>query len=294
MITPAVAVFAYRRPQALQACLDALAACKEAAGLDVSVFVDGPADASEFALVEDTVRIATTFDGFQSLAVLRSEHHLGMGASIIRGISRVLETHASVIVLEDDLTVRLGFLRFILDGLDRYAGDERVFSVCGYTNRIRLPKGYSADGYFGPRSSSWGWGTWKDRWESVDWNPTPADLQKYRRSFAAWGGSDCPDLLRAWMEGKNASWAIRFCFSEFLQGKLSLFPVKSLVDATAGFDGSGTNCPRYNRFRFDLDDRPGPFRFPDAVDVDPVIRRSALRYHSILLRAWSRLRNLFA
>ena len=177
---------------------------------------------------------------------------------------------------------------------DRYAGDDRVFSVCGYTNRIRLPEDYSTDAYFCPRSSSWGWGTWKDRWESVDWNPTPADLQKYRRSFATWGGSDCPDLLRAWMEGKNASWAIRFCFSEFLQGKLSLFPVKSLVDASAGFDGSGTNCPRYNRFRFVLDDRPGPFHYPDRVDVDPVIRRSALRYHSIPVRAWSRLRNLFA
>lgn len=294
MNTPAVAVFAYRRPQALQACLISLAACEEAAGLDVTVFVDGPAEESECAWVDETVGIAHSFAAFRSLTVCRSERHLGMGASIIRGISQVLENHPSVIVLEDDLIVQPGFLRFILDGLDRYAGDDRVFSVCGYTNRIRLPKDYSADAYFCSRSSSWGWGTWKDRWESVDWNPTPADLQQYRRSFAAWGGSDCPDLLRGWMEGKNASWAIRFCFSEFLQRKLSLFPVKSLVDASAGFDGSGTNCPRYNRFHFVLDNRPGPFRYPDAVDVDPVIRRSALCYHSIPLRAWSRLRNLFA
>ena len=96
------------------------------------------------------------------------------------------------------------------------------------------------------------------------------------------------------MEGKNASWAIRFCFSQFRQGKLSLFPVRSLVDASAEFDGSGTNCLRYNRFRFELDDRPGPFRYPDAVEVAPALRRSALRYHSVPLRAWTRLRNLFA
>jgi hypothetical protein len=96
------------------------------------------------------------------------------------------------------------------------------------------------------------------------------------------------------MEGKNASWAIRFCFSQFRQGKLSLFPVKSLVDASAEFDGSGTNCLRYNRFRFDLDDRPGPFRYPDAVEVVSALRRSALRYHSLPLRAWTRLCNLFA
>jgi hypothetical protein len=101
-------------------------------------------------------------------------------------------------------------------------------------------------------------------------------------------------LLGAAIEGRKASWASRFCFSEFRQGKVSLFPVRSLVDASAGFDGSGTHCPRYNRFRFDLDSRPGPFRFPDSVDLIPSVRRSALRYHSIPLRAWTRLRNLFA
>ncbi len=294
MMDTAVAVFAYRRPQALRVCLASLAACDGAADLDVTVFVDGPADGKDRTLVDETARTARSSRGFRSLEVCQSETHLGLGASVIGGIDRVLTAHASVIVLEDDLTVQPGFLRFMRDGLDRYAEEERVFSVCGYTNRVRMPEDYAADAYFCPRSSSWGWATWKDRWDSVDWNPTPADLQKYRRAFAAWGGSDCPALLRAWREGRNASWAIRFCFSEFMQGKVSLFPVRSLVDASAGFDGSGTHCPRYNRFRFDLDSRPGPFRFPDSVDVIPSVRRSALRYHSIPLRAWTRLRNLFA
>ena len=294
MNTPAIAIFAYRRPQALQACLASLAACPGADAQDATVFVDGPADASEQPLVEEAARVAASFKGFRTLEVCRSEDHLGLGPSVIRGISRVLETHPAVIVVEDDLKVQPGFLRFIQDALYRYAGDGRVFSVCGYTNRVRIPEGYGSDAYFCPRSSSWGWATWKDRWNAVDWNPTPADVERYRRSFAAWGGSDCPDLLRGWLEGKNASWAIRFCFSQFLQGKLSLFPVKSLVDASGEFDGSGTNCLRYNRFRFDLDARPGPFHYPDEVHVVPAIRRSALRYHSVSRRVWTHLRNLFA
>lgn len=294
MSSPALVVFAYRRPQALQACLSSLRACEGSDSLDLSVFIDGPAEDSEEDLVAETERVAASFAGFSRKEIIRSASHLGLGSSVISGVSRVLETHSSVIVLEDDLTVQPGFLRFVREGLDRYAGEERVFSVCGYTSCVRLPKGYASDGYFCPRSSSWGWATWKDRWDSVDWNPTPADWQKHRHGFAAWGGSDCPDLLRGWMEGKKSSWAIRFCFSEFLQGKVSLFPVRSLVDPSAGFDGSGTHCPRYSRFRFELDGRPGPFRLPETVDVDPLIRRSALRYHSVPLRAWTRLRNLFA
>ena len=218
MNTPALAIFAYRRPQALQACLASLAACAGADALDATVFVDGPADATEQALVAETARIAEAFKGFRTFEVRRADTHLGLGESVIRGISHVLETHPSVIVLEDDLTVQPGFLRFIRDGLDRYSEDRRVFSVCGYTNRIRIPEGYPADAYFCPRSSSWGWGTWKDRWDSVDWEPTPADWAKYRRAFAAWGGSDCPCLLRDWMEGKTSSRAILFCFSQFRHG----------------------------------------------------------------------------
>ena len=144
MNTPALAIFAYRRPQALQACLASLAACPGADTLDATVFVDGPADAAEQALTEETARVAEAFQGFRSFEVCRAETHLGLGASIIRGITRVLETHPSVIVLEDDLTVQPGFLRFILDGLDRYSEDRRVFSICGYTNRVRIPEGYPA------------------------------------------------------------------------------------------------------------------------------------------------------
>ena len=293
MSSPALAIFAYRRPQALRACLASLAACEGAESLDMTVFVDGPAHASENDLVDETAGVAASFSCSRSLEVCRAESHLGLGASIIRGISHVLQTHSSVIVLEDDLRVQPGFLRFILDGLDRYSEDKRVFSVCGYSNRVRIPKGYTADAYFCPRSSSWGWGTWKDRWDSIDWNPSLAQWHASRHSFAAWGGSDCPDLLRAWINGKNESWAIRFCFSEFNQGKVSLFPVRSLIDASAGFDGSGTHCPRYNRFRFDLDNRPGPFRYPDAVAVIPEIRKSAFRYHSFFIRAWYKARSFF-
>ena len=34
---------------------------------------------------------------------------------------------------------------------------------------MKVPKDYSYDTYFCTRSSSWGWATWADRWNSVDW-----------------------------------------------------------------------------------------------------------------------------
>lgn len=42
-------------------------------------------------------------------------------------------------------------------GLDKYKEETSVFSICGYSNKVKVPKDYSYDTYFCTRSSSWGW-----------------------------------------------------------------------------------------------------------------------------------------
>ena len=288
-MTPVVLV-AYNRPEALKKALEALAANDLAAGTDLYVRIDGPRGPVDAEKVEAVRAIAREARGFRSVEVTCAPENRGLAASVIAGVQRVLEVSDTVIVVEDDLLVHPAFLAYMNQALERYASRPEVFSVCGYSNRVTVPEGYAFDAYFGPRSSSWGWGTWRDRWQSVDWNPSPASLQKNARAFNRWGGSDCAKMLRDWMEGRNQSWAIRFCYSQFLQGKASLFPIWSLVDPSAGFEGDGTNCHKYSRFKFDLAPaEKGSFRFPPAVETVPSLRRSALRYHSPIRRAWSRL-----
>lgn len=290
MSTP-VAVFAWNRPELTKRALDSLACCGLAEDTEVFVFIDGPACDAELEPVNQVREIVEKRTGFRSVHCIPRKEHLGLAASVMKGVGEVLKEYDRVIVLEDDLLVQPAFLPFMNAALERYRDESDVFSVCGYGNRITLPSGFRTDTYFGPRSSSWGWATWRDRWASVNWHPAPEDLRRHWKSFNAWGGSDCSHMLRRWMSGEIDSWAIRFGYSQFRQNKVSLFPVYSLVDPTPGFDGSGTNCRKYNRFRFILDDRDPsrPFLFPDAVRVHPVIRRSLLRYHSLLARAWSRL-----
>ena len=281
---------AYNRPEALRRSLAALAAADLASDTDLFIRIDGPRNEYDIEKVMAVREVAKSACGFRSVDVCWSDQNKGLGLSVIQGVERILDFSETVIVLEDDLVVSKGFLCYMNDALRQYADDARVFSVCGYSNLVSVPGGYSYDAYFCPRSSSWGWATWRDRWQSVDWNPTPASLQKNALAFNRWGGSDCSKMLRDWMEGRNHSWAIRFCYSQFLQGKTALFPVRSLVDPSAGFEGDGTNCRRYNRFKFDFaPDGGASFRFPETVEEIPSIHRSALRYHSLGRRVWSRL-----
>lgn len=287
-----VVLFAYNRPHLLEGAICSLRAADGAATSELFIFVDGPRTEADAPKVSESLRIARGAAGFGKVHVKASERNRGLAASVISGVSEVMAAFGRAIVLEDDLRVTKDFLIWMNDALDRYGDCERVFSVCGYTNRVGLPDSYPYDGYFCPRNASWGWGTWQDRWESVDWRPSPALVESEGRSFDKWGGSDCRSMLLSWMRGDTDSWAVRFNFNEFLQGKVSLFPVRSHVDPSAGFDGSGTHCRRYSRFKFDLVSGTVPgqgFSFPGEVEVVPSIRRSALSYHGIPARAWSRL-----
>ena len=175
-------------------------------------------------------------------------------------------------------------------GLDKYKDEKQVFSICGYSNKVKIPKGYKYDTYFCTRSSSWGWGTWADRWNSVDWELKDWDkYSKLGKAFNKWGGSDCFRMLRSVKEGWGNSWAIRFCFSQFLQNKFSLFPIISKVKNN-GFDGEGTNCKKWSRFKYEFDiDGTKNITYPDDININRQLYKSAMSYNTILIRLYSRL-----
>lgn len=285
-----IIVFAFNRPESLKTAISALVLNPEAKDSDLFVFVDGPRNNAEKSMTDASANFARKIQGFKSLTVSISDNNKGLGDSIIAGVAQIINRYGTAIVIEDDLIVQPNFLRFINLGLDKYKDEKEVFSICGYTNKIKLPKGYTHDAYFCTRSSSWGWATWKDRWDSIDWTLEPWDkYTKFKKDFNRWGGSDCFGMLEGWKQGLNRSWAIRFCFNQFLQSKLSLFPIKSLV-VNDGFDGTGTNCKKWSRFRYELMERDKyEFDIRIPVTLDMYFLCESKRYHSIPARIISRI-----
>ena len=290
-----IVLFAFNRLEPLKRCVASLLQNSEAAESDLIVYVDGPRanKEGEAEKVEAVREYVSGITGFRSIETHFSEVNRGLGPSIIAGVTDVINGYGRAIVIEDDLVASRNLLSFMNQGLNRYENDKDVFSVCGYSNRVRVPGSYRYDAYFCPRSSSWGWATWKDRWDSVDWELKDwASVEAKAKAFNRWGGSDCYGMLKGWKDGRNKSWAIRFCYSQFVQDKQSLFPIISKID-NEGFDGSGTNCKQFNRFKYEMDNSNKKiFAFPNDVEVVESIRRSALSYHTILIRVYSKLMNL--
>lgn len=287
-----IIIFAFNRPESLKQLISSLLLNTECIDCDLYIFVDGARanKEGEVLLVKLVQEYVKTIVGFKSINYFFSETNKGLGPSIIAGVSEVINKHGKAIVLEDDLMLTSNFLAFMNQGLEKYENEQKVFSICGYSNKVNRPCDYIPDSYFCTRSSSWGWATWADRWNSVDWNLEPFDQYViHKKAFNKWGGSDCFGMLNGWHDGKNKSWAIRFCFSQFLQDKLSLFPIESKV-INDGFDGQGTNCKSWSRFKYEVDNSGSKeFSWPVNISLNKKIYSEAMWYNSILIRVWSRI-----
>ena len=288
-----IAVFAFNRLGALTNTIASLKENPEARLSDLYVFVDGPRaeKAGEADKVKQVRRFVETIEGFASLTYHFSDTNKGLANSIICGVTEVVNKHGSVIVLEDDLEVMPNFLNYINQGLMHYRDNKDIVSICGHSCKVRVPKNYGYDAYLFTRSSSWGWATWSDRWNAIDWILDDwSKVEANKESFKSSQGSDVYKMLNDWRKGKNNSWAIRFCYNQYVNRQLCVVPNKSLVNNN-GFDGDGTNCRKYSRFKFELNTSKDhqDFRFPPVSVINRKIYKQAIWYHSLPLRIWSRI-----
>lgn len=247
MSTHPIALFAFRRPDHTREVLLSLARNREASQSDVFAFVDGPRNSEEEVLVAATLRSIHAFakGSFRSLTVQSRSCNAGLAGSVIQGLSSVLSEHPAVISLEDDTVVSPQFLGYMNSALDAYRDDPRVWSISGYRPRLRLPTRYRDEVVFAARASSWGYGTWADRWLEVDWSDAYTQRMASDHGFRTGlsrAGWDMPRLLDLQASGEIDSWAIRWCARAVDLGALTAYPPVTLVH-NIGLDGSGTHSP---------------------------------------------------
>jgi hypothetical protein len=280
----AIAYFAYARPEHTALSLTSLEANSRAHEFPLFIFADAALDETTRERVDATRTILAQASGFESVSTCYRERNFGCADNIIDGITRVLDDYERVIVVEDDLLLSPFFLDFMVRALDVYRDRADIFSVSAGSPPARgmpLPNDYLHDVYLAPRTSPWGWGTWRDRWQQVDWSMP--DYSKFRlnpiwRMRLAKGGNDLGVMLDEQMAGRIDAWNVRLNYTQIMAGKYSLYPRFSYV-RNAGLDGSGTHCRRSDTYEVDLDRALSAPDLPaDLAPVDAILR-SVKRHH---------------
>ena len=275
-----IAFFVYNRPFHTKKSIESLVRNNLAGNSDLFIFSDAAKDDSVLEDVKEVRKFIKTISGFKNIEIIEREKNLGLANSIINGVTSVIERYGKVIVIEDDLICSTNFLRFINEALEFYEDKKKIFSVTGYNypeRLMKIPRNYNYDVYFCPRCSSWGWGTWKDRWEKADWKLKNIDEflknKKLRKEYS-YSGEDKIDMLIAQIQGKIDSWATRWEYTQFINNGYTVYPVKSFIN-NIGFDGTGINSGYDKKYFYEegLIDLDYNIKFIDDIKLNKEIMR---------------------
>ncbi len=294
MTTAPIALFVYNRPLHTRRTVEALLRNELAGQSDLYIFSDAPKNPEAAEAVREVREYIRTITGFRSVNIVERDRNWGLANSIIDGITRLCNEFGRVIVLEDDLVTAPSFLRFMNEGLTRFADEERVASISGYSFPVdaRLP-----EVLFLKAGSSWGWATWQRAWSAFD--PQGERLlekileRNLAEEFNLDGSYDFLGMLKGWIAKRNDSWAIRWYATLFLRGQLTLFPGKSLVN-NIGHDGSGVHCSDSESYEVVLSSSLPVISVADIAE-DAEVRSAVRRYFmSLRMSLYTRVLNKIA
>jgi hypothetical protein len=286
-----ILLFTYKRLDTLKKTVASLAENELANQSELFIFSDGAKIPSDDIIVAQVREFLKTVKGFKKITIYESNRNKGLATSIIDGVTLILQSFDTVIVLEDDLGTTPNFLTFMNSCLDNFKAHRDAFSVSGYSFNLGISTDFQEDAYFLNRGWSWGWGTWKDRWENVDWDVKDYDLFKNdataRKRFSK-GGSDLNKMLDMQMNGQLDSWAIRWFYHQFKINGLTIYPVFSKV-FNNGFDNLATHTNgSITRYLPLLDNEfKNEFKFPEKVILSQDYQHRFLSKMGI----WSRLKS---
>jgi hypothetical protein len=274
-----ILLFVYNRLDCVISTVEHLKANHLAKVSDLFIYSDASKNDEDFVKVNEVRSFIRKIDGFKSVKIVEAKINQGLANSVIRGVSCILTLNKKVIVLEDDIVTSPVFLNYMNDALDFYESDQRIWSISGYHPPIHLPKAYSNSIYLSYRACSWGWASWRNRWETIDWEIKDYQYYKtnpFRILHFCKGGTDLDKMLRFQMEGKIDSWAIRWCYNQSMQNKYTIYPTKSFVN-NIGIDGHGTHCD------------PSSARFSQKIVKDfPYTLKANIKFNKTIARKFKK------
>ncbi|MGN0161891.1 MAG: sugar transferase [Lachnospiraceae bacterium] len=276
-------VFAYNRADHIKITLDCLNANELANQTDLFVFCDQAKNEKAVEAVNATRSVVDEFakdSAFHKIQVIKAKQNKGLAASIIQGVTDIINRYGRVIVVEDDLMTSADFLSYMNNALDFYEKNPKVWSISGYTSPLKSLEKYPHDIYASPRGCSWGWATWKDRFEKVDWNVSDFDefiKDSARKRHFNEGGPDMTEMLTRQVQGKINSWAIRWCYQESKENMYTIYPTKSRV-RNIGCDDSGTHCVSSNLYDTTLIQPGSSCSFEDLAPDRKIMREFRSMY----------------
>lgn len=278
-----IVLFVYRRVP--KETIESLLQNNLAKESELFIYSDGYKSNVDKNDVLEVRKYLKSIKGFKSIKVIKSAQNKGLANSIIGGVTEIINKYGKVIVLEDDLIVSSDFLKYMNEALEFYKDNDNIWSIAGYAPPLNCFDHYRYDVYATVRATSWGWATWENRWNSIDWETKEFKIfqnnHSVRKKFEL-GGNDMYKMLELQVNAKIDSWAIRWCFSQFLQNKYTIYPNISKI-YNSGFDDALAthNSGSGERWKIELSNNHVKF---EHIEPDNIISKAFKEHYDLRLK----------
>jgi len=278
-----IIVLVYNRFEHFKKCIGSLQENALSSESVIYIVSDAASTPEDEIAVNQIREFALSITGFKEKKYLFRKKNLGAHDSCDEAIKEVLSENDSFIILEDDIFVAPNFLRYMNDGLLFYKNDYNIFSICGFKLPFALPPVYNKEVYFYPGISPWGFATWKERWESVNFGyenryaKLKEDKKMYKKFLSI--GFYIKGILIADSKQEIVAGDLRIYYHMFKNNMASVFPIVS-KSQNWGYDGSGLHCGNKNAFwaKPSLDMTNQQINFIPFTGFDEVLLKNHRRY----------------
>jgi len=284
--------FVYKRLQSCINTINSLKNCPLAKDSILHIYSDGAKSEIDKLLVDDLRKYLFTITGFKEIIIVKRTKNFGVDYNIIEGIKEASFLYENFIIIEDDLIFSKNFLIFMNEALETYKSSKSIISISGFSFINKFPANYKYDVYFTKRSWSWGWATYSNKVQDIDWEISDfheIENNKTLQHEFNKGGSDLYNMLKKTMQGEIRAWDIRFFYHQFKYDYLTIYPLKSKTN-NLGFGKNASNTFGYNRYKTTLDvSQKKSFIFCKQILINPFINKQFVTKNNLFNRIKTRL-----
>lgn len=195
------------------------------------------------------------------------------------------------IILEDDIIPGIDFFRFAQEMLEKYRDNKKIISISGCNFGYH---GEPNEYLFCKIMNMWGWATWADRFNQVDfsmpgWNPEKSNYfflyRKLKSKLFDFDFKWWIHLGKYFNRTKNReliTWDYQFIYFQLLNNKLSIFPARNLI-LNLGFEEDATHTKQLNHPLLNLEIEK--LKFPLLKNIE--VNNNTFFYENYLKKVWS-------
>ena len=243
-----VLLIGFNRPDTMQLVFDAVRVAKpEKLYFAVDGARPGKGEEEKVQQVRDIVK---QVDWPCKVHTLFRQENVGCGFGPAEAISWAFEKEDRLIVLEDDCVPNPTFFGYCEELLERYKDDKRVYRISGLSPHPDSKFFGEYDYLFSHYAHTWGWATWKSRWEEFDMNMS--DVPEFLSDGSLRNAYDTKAQARHAKRvlqrkydniefEKSHSWDSQWGYTCVKNGSINIVPRFNLISNIGNGNGTHTN-----------------------------------------------------